>query len=461
MNIYNLKCINSINNTLFKDNKININKFNNNNVIINNNIFNNIINLSYSIYLYYDSKYPFIELFELTIDLYISKQNNKKYRICINQNCYKQAGYNYENETKRLYCSIHQLNNMSCVKNYKKCIDCKKVQPTYNIIGSSVPEYCYNCSLKYDNMVDIKHVKCLESKCTTRPSFNYIDSKLPLYCASHKKENMVDMVSSMCIEDGCIKNASNNIIGEKKRVYCVEHSKNKDNLINKLHKFCIKCGKYANFNLSSKLIPEYCKSCASDNMVDVRHKKCKILDCNTQVNTRYKGYCFQCYIDIFTEHKIVRNYKIKEKNMTDFIKQQFLNLNITIDKPIIGGSSQRRPDVFIKLHTHCIIVECDEGQHNREKYLNDYEYRNNLLIKDANCDNIVFIRYNPDVYINKDNKKVLSCFKLTRNTGKIDVRSEKELYYRLNTLKETIEYYLNFENIKDKIKIIKLFYDNI
>ena len=50
---------------------------------------------------------------------------------------------------------------------------------------------------------------------------------------------------------------------------------------------------------------------------------------------------------------------------------------------------------------------------------------------------IVFIRFNPDKYIN-ENKKFASSFKLCKKTGISIIKDQKEWKNRLGLLKETI-----------------------
>ena len=94
--------------------------------------------------------------------------------------------------------------------------------------------------------------------------------------------------------------------------------------------------------------------------------------------------------------------------MTDFIKYQFQDQDMTFDKQT-SGCSRRRPDVYIDKFTHIVITECDENQHKDTSCENK---RMMELFQDFGNRPIVYIRFNPDSYVNKDNKKVLSSFKM-------------------------------------------------
>jgi hypothetical protein len=108
------------------------------------------------------------------------------------------------------------------------------------------------------------------------------------------------------------------------------------------------------------------------------------------------------------------------------------------------------------LFTHSIIIEVDENQHT------DYSCEHKrmmLLFKDLGNRPIVFIRFNPDSYINENNEEISSCFKYHKTTGVPMINNKNEWNNRLEILKVTIEKYIN--NIPEKeVTIEKLFYSN-
>lgn len=72
---------------------------------------------------------------------------------------------------------------------------------------------------------------------------------------------------------------------------------------------------------------------------------------------------------------------------------------------------------------------------------------------------IIFIRFNPDDYIDKT-KKVTSCWGINKlGICAIKKTKLKEWALRLESLKNQIEYWCKLENVTDKtIEIIQLFY---
>ena len=85
--------------------------------------------------------------------------------------------------------------------------------------------------------------------------------------------------------------------------------------------------------------------------------------------------------------------------------------------------------------------------------------RNMELFQDFNNRPIVFIRFNPDSYVNNQGNKVLSSFKYHKKLDIPVIRNKKEWKSRLNMLKEIIN--KNLITIPEKeVTIEYLFYDN-
>ena len=54
-------------------------------------------------------------------------------------------------------------------------------------------------------------------------------------------------------------------------------------------------------------------------MINFNAKYCKSSFCKTTTNNKYKGYCFFCFVHIFPDDPLSRNYKTKEKYISSFI----------------------------------------------------------------------------------------------------------------------------------------------
>ena len=271
-------------------------------------------------------------------------------------------------------------------------------------------------------MVDVISKRCIQENCKRQPNFNEEGQTKGLFCSEHKSENMVDVISKTCVHPNCNTQPFYNFEGEKAK-YCSEH----------------------------KL----------ENMVNVKNKTCKTPLCNIKVRDKYDEYCLRCNIHLFPDKPIARNYKTKEKNVTDFVLEKFKNITIITDKKINDGCSKRRPDLLLDLGYQVLIVEIDENQHI------DYDCscenkRIMELSQDVNHRPIIFIRFNPDKYKNVNNENITSCFGIDNRSGVLIVKKskQKEWNERLNVLKNVIEYWINPANKTDKmIEIIQLFYD--
>jgi uncharacterized C2H2 Zn-finger protein len=183
---------------------------------------------------------------------------------------------------------------------------------------------------------------------------------------------------------------------------------------------------------------------------------CLTPNCTTQAtNQKYRGYCCYCFVHQFPDEPITRNWKVKEKHVNDFIVEQYPDRDFTYNRSIKGGCSRKIPDWFFECLTHSIIVENDENQHTNYSCENK---RNMELFQDLGNRPIVFIRFNPDSYIDEEDNEVPSSFKYHEKLGVPIIRDKEEWNSRLHKLKETLDFHLT--NIPQKeVSIVNLFYD--
>jgi hypothetical protein len=347
------------------------------------------------------------------------KNKERKGKCIYENNCDKWAMYNCETETQPIYCKMHKLENMIDLVNLSKlCIfeECK-YYALYNYENEDKPLYCK--FHKTENMeCKIKQV-CDFEDCDITASYNYPGQKTRLRCTKHKEEGMVDIKHYICIESDCETFASFNYEHEKKWLYCVKHKK--------------------------------------DNMINLKNPRCKFENCMVDGNKKYDGYCLFCFIHLFPDVEITRNYKTKEKHVVDSIKNKFPDFTWISDKKIQDGCSNRRPDLVVDFGFNILIIEIDENQH---RNYNCENKRTMLISQDFNHRPIVLIRFNPDNYTNNKNENILGCFKCD-NKGLLIIRNKKDFEKRLKVLYKQIEYWSNEKNINEKtLYIINLFYDN-
>jgi hypothetical protein len=82
------------------------------------------------------------------------------------------------------------------------------------------------------------------------------------------------------------------------------------------------------------------------------------------------------------------------------------------------------------------------------------------LYQDVGHRPIIFIRFNPDSYMNKD-EKISSCWTVNKKGICVVKKSKKDEWNeRLESLKEHVNYWLIDDNKTDKtVEVIELFYD--
>jgi hypothetical protein len=155
--------------------------------------------------------------------------------------------------------------------------------------------------------------------------------------------------------------------------------------------------------------------------------------------------------------QVFRNYKTKEKEVVDRITEAFPHFTWVADKRVADGCSKRRPDLSLDLGSHIIIVEIDENKHT------DYDCscenkRLMELSRDVHHRPIVFLRFNPDGYVNAEGVTIKSCWRLTKQ-GVMQIAKTKrqEWDQRIEALKSQIQFWC--EHPTDKtVEIVQLFY---
>jgi hypothetical protein len=350
-----------------------------------------------------------------------------------------------------------------CIHNKVKSI-CKDCKGSAICIHNRIKQHCKDCIGVSICEHDKRRSRCVQCKGGSICIHNKLKSRC-IQCGGN------DLCEHNVKKEYCIKCEGSQICEHKiKRERCItcggsqvcEHNKDKNNCVechgknicdhNKLRYQCVKCegGRIC----SHKKRKSHCKQCGGSAL-------CKSEWCETVVTQKYDSYCLHCFIHLFPDKPNTRNYKTKEKAVTDYIFEQFPldKYSWVADKRIQDGCSRKRPDLFLDLGYQIIIVEVDENQH--ETY--DCSCENKRLMEisqDVNHRPIIFIRFNPDEYIDK-NKKVTSCWGVNKlGVCAIKKTKVKEWTTRLESLKNQVEYWSNADNITNKtLEVVQLFYD--
>ena len=340
-------------------------------------------------------------------------------QICKKEGCKTRANYNKKGEKKGIYCSKHREKDMVDVKNKTCKANGCNTQANYNNKGETAGIYC--STHKIEGMVDVKNKTCLSKGCQKRPYYNKEEETVGIYCLEHKEKDMVDVIHKRCLSKGCQKRPNYNKEEAAVGIYCLEHKK--------------------------------------EGMVDVVNKMCHSSWCNTRVMDKYKGYCLHCFMHLYPDEPITRNYKTKEYSVVEYVKDKFPDVDWVADKKVSDGCSKRRPDLLLDLGNKCLIVEVDENQHT--DYNCSCENKRIMeLSQDVGHRDIIFIRFNPDKYT-KGGENITSCWGINGN-GICCVKKtkKKEWDIRLSLLEQTIQYWIQPENMTSRtIETIPLFYN--
>lgn len=422
-------------------------------------------------------------------------------RNCSNDDCHSRGFYNFLGITDEVYCGVHRKDGMINIKSKKcKSFGCIKL-PSFNFEGLK-PEYCYEH--KEENMILVKNIKCVINDCIKRANYKNFGESKPTHCFQHKNENMViHKKHKGCIINNCGKHTIYNFEGLPPR-FCKIHKEEEmiDVLNNKCEaanckiqksynykglpkKFCFThklpgmvdvknsccefedCDKQPSYNFENCNTLKFCHEHRLNGMVDIRNRKNKcfteLCDIIVRSKDKYKGYCVRCFIHLFPDEPVTRNYKTKESAVVQYIFSEFPieKYSWVSDKKILDGCSKKRPDLLLDLGYQVIIIEVDENQHTNY----DCSCENKRLMElsqDVGHRPIIFIRFNPDDYNDINGKTVISCWGLNKNgISSVKKSKAKEWQERLLNLKSQIEYWINGENKSSKtIEIIQLYFDN-
>jgi len=134
------------------------------------------------------------------------------------------------------------------------------------------------------------------------------------------------------------------------------------------------------------------------------------------------------------------------------LREAFPAICLVNDKRVDGGCSKRRPDIFVDVLSHVVIVEVDENAH--IAYDKTCENRRIMeLSEDIAHRPLVFIRFNPD-----GNSTGPSCWGVNGDSVAVVKRKRAvEWQDRLATLSRTVGFWIT--TIPDRtVELIKLFY---
>lgn len=182
--------------------------------------------------------------------------------------------------------------------------------------------------------------------------------------------------------------------------------------------------------------------------------------CHTLGSVRYSGYCVRCFMHLFPDQPVARNWKTKESAVVAHVEAAYADVHWVWDKRIADGCSLRRPDLLCDLGSHVVVVEVDENQH--EAYDTSCENKRLMeLSSDIGHRPLVLIRFNPDRYVSSDGITHPSCWG-TDQRGISRVKKSKlpDWTHRLEVLSEKVGYWLTHATERT-VTIESLFFDSV
>jgi hypothetical protein len=227
--------------------------------------------------------------------------------------------------------------------------------------------------------------------------------------------------------------------------------------------YCAECGN--NYYCKHKLPKVVCATCNGSAL-------CKGEGCRTTGRKKYDGYCLWCTIHMFPDTVVARNYKTKENAVAQHVSKVFPHVEWTMDKQVKGGRSRRRPDIIADAGTHHVVIEIDENSH--QHYGCECDHRRTMeLVLDVNPDlhedtiqdtaipskPIIFIRFNPDKYIDTAGRPIPSCWSTSdQGLHHVPPRQQAKWRKRLKALTGQIEYWGEHKPEK-LVEVVELYYD--
>jgi hypothetical protein len=129
----------------------------------------------------------------------------------------------------------------------------------------------------------------------------------------------------------------------------------------------------------------------------------------------------------------------------------------TIQYNVKTACSGKIPDFVVHFGDYIVVIELDEFQH---KYYPEIceNKRKMELMQDFGFLPIIFIRFNPDSYVDKNGKKIKSCFDKDGRSGLIKLDNENEWKRRLEIFCFEFEALVN-KKPEREVTTKELFYD--
>lgn len=296
-------------------------------------------------------------------------------------------------------------------------------------------------------MQNLRAVRCRKKGCTVSASFAFLQGAVPHFCAAHKLEGMTSTKKKRCQYQDCSTTPSFALMSDTLTRYCATHRQ--PGMTNQIANICKHpaCGKYATFSLQGKSPFHFCGPHKQPGMEAAHNKVCRHTGCNVQASfasleeptSRFcrshmqNGMTYKkrsdnhtpCPLSVHATRRSEERQqqlspispKYKEHCVMTHIRRTFASevQHMRFNSPIKLASKHNmrgfRPDLYWDLITHGLIVEVDEYQHGRYNIAAQLKRTTQLQV-DAQKP-VVFLRFNPDGYIDSNDVWQHTCFSRT------------------------------------------------
>ena len=269
----------------------------------------------------------------------------------------KEPFYAEPGTTRAERCSGCKLDGDINVRS-KMCLVCLLKEPSFAQPGSGRAERCLSCKL--DGDVNVRKPKCSATGCPAFAAYGLLFGSIT-HCQQHKNDSMLHQrrIRPKCAHQGC-----------KERPAWTDQANN---------------------------YPLRCEQHRSNNDTNVAQRACA--ECKQIDFIKEGNLCNICFTFHMRKHTKVKELMVKvllEANKIEFRH----------DMRPEGGCYQARPDFVIDCGTHIIIIEVDEFQHKHSNYPCECEQTRTInLYQEYGGLPVLFVRYNPDSYLDMHGRK--------------------------------------------------------
>lgn len=215
------------------------------------------------------------------------------------------------------------------------------------------------------------------------------------------------------------------------------------------------CGRRATYGLPA-LQPSRCARHREEKMITGSNKLCianlppHSLLCPNRAEDGLSGFCSHCFHHLFPADPKTRKIRDRTKEMKVVNYMCVRYPDLVHDRPLVYGDCdclhRRRIDLRMVVEGTLLAIEIDEDQHGKGKgkYTPDQEAERYNDIMMIHGGKMLFIRFNPDAYLDANDKK-----------------TDTELAVRLARLEEEVKYQIDRirRGVNTILDVSYLFYD--